>query len=122
MRLVGIRTTAWRILARWMSAGKAAGRSQLGARLFISNVPHEAWVSVRCQPWAFILTLGSISPHTTGKHAMQPKPHSPTEPEHPGSPSGDDVREPPVPSSEGKEDKFPRKGDLVDPEPASGTK
>jgi|HubBroStandDraft_2_1064218.scaffolds.fasta_scaffold4152165_1 hypothetical protein len=53
---------------------------------------------------------------------MQPKPHSPTEPEHPGPPSGDDVREPPVPSTEGKEDKFPRKGDLVDPEPASGTK
>ena len=42
--------------------------------------------------------------------------------EHPGSPSGDDVREPPAPSTEGKEDKFPRKGDLVDPEPASGTK
>jgi hypothetical protein len=40
---------------------------------------------------------------------MPPKPHSPTEPEHPGSPSGDDVREPPVPSTEGKEDKFPRK-------------
>jgi hypothetical protein len=53
---------------------------------------------------------------------MNPKPHSPTEPEHPDPPSGDDVREPPVPSTEGKEDKFPRKGDLVDPEPASGTK
>lgn len=36
---------------------------------------------------------------------MQPKPTSPSQ---------DEVREPPVP---GEEEKLPRKGDLVDPEP-----
>jgi hypothetical protein len=46
---------------------------------------------------------------------MQPK-HAPTrDPDKPTSPSHDEVREPRVPGEENKEERFPRKGDLIDP-------
>jgi len=46
---------------------------------------------------------------------MPPKPNSPRDLEKPTSPSQDGVREPPGPGEENKEEKFPRKGDLIDP-------
>jgi hypothetical protein len=50
--------------------------------------------------------------------------HPPIDPDDPGGPSGDEVREPPLPGNTQhvpRED-FPRKGEIVDPEPAKTTK
>jgi hypothetical protein len=47
--------------------------------------------------------------------------HPPIDPDDPSGASGEDVREPPLPGTQGTpREEFPRKGDLVDPEP-SGT-
>ena len=49
--------------------------------------------------------------------------HPPIDPDDPGGTSGEDVREPPLPGTQGTpREEFPRKGDLVDPEPAATNK
>jgi hypothetical protein len=45
---------------------------------------------------------------------MQSPPDRPKEPDKPTPLSQDEVREPPVPGEENKEEKFPRKGDPPD--------
>jgi hypothetical protein len=44
----------------------------------------------------------------------------PIDPDDPSGPSGDDVREPPLsgPTQRIPREEFPRKGDIVDPEPS----
>jgi hypothetical protein len=45
--------------------------------------------------------------------------HPPIDPDDPGGPSGEGQREPPLPETEGTpREEFPRKGELVDPDPA----
>jgi len=49
--------------------------------------------------------------------------HPPIDPDDPSGTSGEDVREPPLPGTQGTpREEFPRKGDLVDPEPAATKK
>src|SRR5580692_2172729 len=49
--------------------------------------------------------------------------HPPIDPDDPSGTSGEDVREPPLPGTQGTpREEFPRKGDLVDPEPAATNK
>lgn len=49
--------------------------------------------------------------------------HPPIDPDDPSGTSGEDVREPPLPRTQGTpREEFPRKGDLVDPEPAATNK
>lgn len=49
--------------------------------------------------------------------------HPPIDPDDPSGTSGEDVREPPLPGTQGSpREEFPRKGDLVDPEPAATNK
>lgn len=49
--------------------------------------------------------------------------HPPVDPDDPSGASGEDVREPPLPGTQGTpREEFPRKGDLVDPEPAATKK
>jgi hypothetical protein len=46
--------------------------------------------------------------------------HPRIDPDDLGGSSGEDVREPPLPGTQGTpREEFPRKGDLVDPEPAA---
>jgi hypothetical protein len=49
--------------------------------------------------------------------------HPPIDPDDPSGTSGEDVREPPLSGTQGTpREEFPRKGDLVDPEPAATNK
>jgi hypothetical protein len=49
--------------------------------------------------------------------------HPPIDPDDPGGTSGEDLREPPLPATQGMpREEIPRKGDLVDPDPASTDK
>jgi hypothetical protein len=57
-------------------------------------------------------------PHPFEEPAMHTNP--PIDPDDPSGPSGDDVREPPLPGATQRipREEFPRKGDVVDPEPS----
>jgi hypothetical protein len=45
--------------------------------------------------------------------------HPPIDPDDPGGNSEEDLREPPLPGTQGTpREEIPRKGDLVDPDPA----
>ena len=57
------------------------------------------------------LALLAQAPH---RALMQSPPDRPKEPDKPTPLSQDEVREPPVPGEENKEEKFPRKGDPPD--------
>jgi hypothetical protein len=49
--------------------------------------------------------------------------HPPIDPDDPGGASGDEVREPPLPGTQGTpREEFPRKGEIMDPEPSTTEK
>lgn len=46
----------------------------------------------------------------------------PVNPDDPGPAAEEDVREPPLPETHGPREQFPRKGDVLDPDPSVSNK
>jgi hypothetical protein len=83
----------------------------------VSRIPHRL-------PWGEILfRRRGYSILAIGIKEFRMHTHPPIDPDDPSGASGEDVREPPLPGTQGSpREEFPRKGDLVDPEPAANTK
>jgi hypothetical protein len=83
----------------------------------VSGIPHRlAWLGI-------LFRRGSYNILAVGIEELRMHTHPPIDPDDPSGASGEDVREPPLPGTQGTpREEFPRKGDLVDPEPAANNK